>query len=84
MYSAFGVVRTTVAGPGLAEQDALERVQARRVEVLDHLDHRRGVEADQPSVAIGQRAVQQLDPLALAVGAGARAAAAGRDLERAV
>ena len=33
--------------------------------MLDHLDDRRGVEAREPRVAIHQRAVNQLDALAL-------------------
>ena len=39
--------------------------QPRRIEMLDHLDDRRRVEAGEPRVAIHQRAVQQRDALAL-------------------
>jgi hypothetical protein len=38
LYSAFGVVSTTVPGPRELEQHALEGAEPRRVEVLDHLD----------------------------------------------
>src|SRR5215218_8210826 len=37
------------AGPRLLEQDALESAQAWRVEMLDHLDHRCGVEPGETS-----------------------------------
>ena len=44
-----------------AEHVGLERLQPRRVEVLDHLDQRGRVVALQALVAIGQRAVQERD-----------------------
>jgi hypothetical protein len=47
------------AGPRRPEDVLLGRRQARRVEVLDDLDERGGVEADQALVAVGQRAVDQ-------------------------
>ena len=56
--------------------------EARRVEVLDDLDERRGVEARQPRVAVGQRAVEELDPLALALGHPVEPQAPRGDLQR--
>ena len=53
------------AGPGELEEHAPERGQPRRVEVLDHLDHGRGVEAGEARVAIHERAVEQLQALLL-------------------
>ena len=50
-----------------AEDVLLCGSQARRIEVLDDLDERRGVEADQSLVAVRQRTVKQTDPLALRI-----------------
>src|SRR5205085_8024332 len=55
------------AGAGELEQDALERPEARRVEMLDDLDERRRVETREPLVAVEQAPVQQRHPLPLAL-----------------
>jgi hypothetical protein len=54
--------------PRRVEDVALGGRQARRIEVLDDLDEHRGVVAAQPAVAVGQRALPQLDPVAPRVG----------------
>ena len=85
LYSTFGVVTTTVSGRANSNNDPLERRQPRRIEMLDHFDDRRRVEARQPLVAVGQRAVQQLDPLRSGRSAGGPACSrVGRDLQRPV
>ena len=75
---AFGVVTTTVAGRAEPNTFCSTAAQARRVEVLDHLDERGGVEAGQALVAVGQRAVQQLDRARAGRRAARRASAAAR------
>ena len=65
-------------GPGELEQHALEGGEARRIEMLDHLHHGRGVEAGQALVAVGQRAVEQRDALPLLAAGGPGAAARAR------
>ena len=65
LYSPFGVVTTTVAGRACSNTTRSNAAQPRRVEVLDHLDDRGRVEAGEPAVAVGQRRLEQLDPLAL-------------------
>ena len=45
------------------EYDLGERVESFGVEVLDDLGGRGHIEASQPGVGVGQRALQQLDPL---------------------
>ena len=65
LYSTFGVVSDDRPRPGELEQHPLEGGEPRRVEMLDDLDHGRGVEARQPLVAVGQGALEQLDALAL-------------------
>ena len=84
LYSAFGVVTTTVAGLRELEHDALERGEARRIEVLDHLDRARRVEAGEaarrdrsasPGTARSARAGVS--------GIRSRLQAVARDLERA-
>src|SRR3989442_11488656 len=52
-------------GTGEFEEAALERRQARRIEMLDYLDAGGGVEAAEPRISIRQRAVKELDALAL-------------------
>ncbi len=47
------------------EDDALERGESRRIEVLDDLDDGGCFKAVEPLVAIGQRSLNQLDPTAL-------------------
>src|SRR5207344_3172804 len=49
----------------MTEKGSLEGPHARRVQVLDHLDDRSRIETAQPSVGVGERAVQELDPAAL-------------------
>jgi len=65
LYSWFGVVSTTNCGRANSKSIRSKGAQARRVEMLDHLDHGRGVEAFKSLIAIHERAVQQLHPLGL-------------------
>ena len=67
LYSAFGVVTTTVRGPGELEHDPFERRQPAWLEVLDHLHQHGRVVASQPVVAIGQRTLEQLQSSSLAL-----------------
>ena len=69
LYSAFGVVTTTVAGPRELE-DARARSAARRGGSRCSITSTSGgrVEAREPPVAVGQRAVQQRDPRRAALG----------------
>ena len=55
LYSTFGVVTTTTRGRAWTNTHAFECRETRRIEVLDDFDDGRGVEAGQPTVAVGQR-----------------------------
>ena len=61
----------------IAEQRILERGEPRRVDVLDHFHDRDGVEVAEPAVAIGERALPQVDTGALARAASRRAGGDG-------
>ena len=65
LYSTLGVVTTTEAGPRDLEQHPLEGAQPRGIDVLDHLDQDTPRRSPEARVAVGDRALQQLDPLAL-------------------
>ena len=51
---------------GEAEHHPLDRIQPVEIDMFDHLDERRRVEALDPPVAIGERALCQSDPRAVA------------------
>ena len=72
------------ARAGALEYHSLERGQAGSVEVFDHFNDGGRVEAGQALVAVHERAVHQLDPLALLRGQAIKVQAALRDLQRAV
>ena len=50
---------------GGAEEDTSKGIEPPGIEVLDHLDDGRRVVADQAGVPVGERAVQEADPLPL-------------------
>jgi len=70
--------------PGKFEQDSFERRQSRLVEMFDDLHDRRRVEAAQALVAITERAVDELDPLALPLGQAIEVQTLAGDLQGAV
>ena len=49
----------------MCEQNALEAPKSRLVEVFDHLDDGRRIEPGEPLVTVGERRLEELDPLAL-------------------
>ena len=84
LYSAFGVVTTTVAGRACAEHGPLQRRQPRRVDVLDDLHQHGGVEPGQPRVAVGQRGLSSRSRSRWRSGIRSRRSRRGGDLQRAV
>ena len=84
LYSRFGVVTTAVRGPRGPEQRPREAGEPDGVEVLDHLHHRGGVEPGEAAVAVGERRLHEVDPLALGGRHPVEAQPAGGGLERAV
>ena len=54
-----GCGHDTCAGRAWANTARSKLTQARRVEVLDHLHHSRGVETDQPPVPVSERALDK-------------------------
>ena len=58
---SMGVAARSVRSLQVVEQVPLEQVEPRRLDVLDHLDERDGVEAGQPGVAVNERCLQQAD-----------------------
>src|SRR5207248_2230604 len=85
-HVVFRVRRGQDDGPGtsVAEQGSLERFESRGVEVLDHLDHGGRVEALQPAVPVGERALDEVDALTLLRGHLLEVEAPSRSLERRV
>ena len=78
LYSRLGVVSTTVRGVAWWNTTRSKLGEAVRVEVLDDLDGDRRVEALDAAVPVGERAVEELDPLALAWGHGVQVEPARR------
>ena len=72
------------ARPGRAEHGLLQRAQPGRVHVLDDLHQHGRVQPGQPLVGVGQRRLEQRQPLPLPRPASGRCAAAGRPFQRPV
>ena len=72
-----------VAGARGAEQDPFERVQPRRVHVLDHLHQHGGVIVAEAVVGVGQRTVKQVQPFASSVRQSVEVQPARRERQRA-
>ncbi len=69
------------AGRGVAEDDVLHGGQSGRVEVFDDLHEHGGVVAGEARVLVGERALEQLDPLGLALAHPLQSQPAGRRLQ---
>ena len=69
-------------GRGEAEHDALERRDPFGVQVLDDLHQHGGVEPGQPVVTVGERGLEDRQPLALVIGHLVELEVAGGQLQR--
>src|SRR5436190_18162615 len=69
--------------PGVAEENSFKRDKPKRIEMLDDLDHCGRVEASESFVAIGERALPEVDALTLARWHLVQPQTPGCDLQRA-
>ena len=78
LYSAFGVRDDDRGWRRVLEHDPLERLEPRRLDVLDDLDRHRRVEAGETRVAVGERRLEELQPRPRGVAHRVEAAACAR------